>query len=147
MEQEVARISAAYAVEWWRTAPMFEWSAPCCLRFRCALGFVEDPDHCRTGSTTITCPNPATHSGRQHITVGPLAALIGITLNASSPEDRGIVTARALQAQTLFPEGTTAQDVVDVTRVATTRGDGERGRGRALCVRSATAHTHAMWGV
>ena len=92
----------------------------CCLRLRCALEFGEDSAHGRTGSTTITCPNPASRSGRQHITLGPLEAQIRITLNASSLADIVILTGRVLEAQRLFPEATTAQDVVDLTRLATT---------------------------
>ena len=46
----------------------------CCLHLRCALGFVGDSAHGRTGSKTITCANPAKHSGRKHITLGPLVA-------------------------------------------------------------------------
>ena len=94
----------------------------CRLRFRCALGLVEDSARGGTGSTRSICPNPATHSGRQHITVGLFAPLISITLNASSPEDRVIVTIWVPQAQTLFPGGATVQGVVDLARVATTRG-------------------------
>ena len=41
-------------------------------------------------------------------------------LNASSLANRTILTERALQAQRLFPKATTAQEVVDLTGVATT---------------------------
>ena len=84
----------------------------CCLHLPCALGFVEDSAHGRTGSPTITSPNPASHSGRQHITLGPLVAQIRITLNALSPAHRVIMTGRVLQAQRLFPGATMAQEVV-----------------------------------
>ena len=92
----------------------------CSLHLRCTLGFVEDSAHSRTGSTTITCPNPASHSARQHITLGPLVALIRITLNTSSLADRVILTGRVLIAQRLFPEAIMAQGVVGLTRVTTT---------------------------
>ena len=104
----------------------------CCLHLRCALGFMEDSAHGRTGPTTITCPNPASHSGRQHITLGPLVVQIRITLNATSLADTVIMTGRVLQAQRLFLEATTAQEVVDLTRVTTMRGEtdaDEDGRG------------------
>ena len=44
----------------------------CCLHLRCVLESVEDSAHGITESTTVTCPNPASHSGRQHITLGLL---------------------------------------------------------------------------
>ena len=104
----------------------------CCLHLRCALGFVEDSAHGRTGPTMITCPNPASHSGRQHVTLCPLVAQLRITLNASSLSDRIIVTGRVFQARIRFSKATTAQEVVDLTRGGTTRGEAdadEDGRG------------------
>ena len=92
----------------------------CCLHLRCALGFVEDSAHSRNGSTTITCPNPASHLARQHITLGPLVAQIRNNLNASSLADGVVLTGRVLQTRRFLPEATTAQEVVDLTRVATT---------------------------
>ena len=118
----------------------------CCVHLHCALGFVEDSAHGRNGSPTITCPNPASHSA-QHISLGPLIAQIRNTLKASNLADRVILTERVLQAQRLFPEATTAQEVVDLTRVATTIKEAEEdedGRGAFF---SATEQANAMWGV
>ena len=116
----------------------------CRLRFRCALGLVEDSARGGTGSTRSICPNPATHSGRQHITVGLFAPLISITLNASSPEDRVIVTIWVPQAQTLFPGGATVQGVVDLARVATTRGQANASAVRSLRNRTLECHVGYM---
>ena len=80
----------------------------CCLHLRCGLGFLESLAHGRTGSTTAICPNPASHSGRQHITLGPLVAQVRITLDASSLADRVVMTGRVLQVQRLFQKATTA---------------------------------------
>ena len=118
----------------------------CCLHLHCALGFMEDSAHGRNGSTTITYPNPASHSA-QYSSFVQLVAQIRNTLNSSSLADRVILTKRALQAQILFSEATTAQEVVDLTRVATTIKEAEEdedGRGAFF---SATEQANAMWGV
>ena len=57
------------------------------------------------------------------------------TLNASSLAHRVLMTGRVLQAQRLFPEATTAQKIVDLTRVTTSRGEAdadEDGRGASV---------------
>ena len=114
-------LSAAFATEWW-TGPMCGWCAHDVCTSALRLGSWRTQ---LNGTTTITCPNPASHSARQHISLGPLVAQVRNTLNVSSLADRAILTERVLQAQRLFPEATTVQEVVDLTRVATTIREAE----------------------
>ena len=110
----------------------------CCLHRRCTLGFLEDSAHAKNGSTTITCLNPASHSARQRITLGPLVAQIRNTLNASSLADR---RKRALKALSGGDHGGGSG------RLDTSRNDvggGGGGRGRARCVFSATELENTM---
>ena len=121
MHQGVVVLSAAFATEWW-TGPMCGWCAHDVCTSALRLGSWRTQ---LNGTTTITCPNPASHSARQHISLGPLVAQVRNTLNVSSLADRAILTERVLQAQRLFPEATTARGVVDLTRVATTIREAE----------------------
>ena len=70
-------------------------------------------------------PEPRLTLGTTTHTLGPLVAQIPNTLNALSLANRVILMDRALQAQRLFPEVTMAQEVVDLTRVATTIREAE----------------------
>ena len=71
-------------------------------------------------------PKTPPHSrGANTSALDPLVAQIRIAFNASSPADRVILAGRVLQTQILLPEATTAQEVADLTRAATTRGEAD----------------------
>lgn len=147
MQREVAALSAAYATGWWRTGPSRGWPLLVTCTSAVRLGSWRTQLMAELDRPPSTRSDLASHSGRQHIILGPLVAQILITLNASSLADRVNMTKRVLQTQIRFPKATTVQGVVHLAHVATAQGEGDAHRGRTRCICSAPAHMNGMWVV